>query len=1158
MTHRGIDPKDVVRTISNRVIPAANATPPRKGPSVLAPALAIPRRWDWGRAVQVLLGVELVLVLALAQVMFAGYRVGVGNQSIQIPFLKHWMDPQLFAADPVVTKTLADYPSMFFKGLAKVVGVVDGWLPAADAAGARPVDPLLSVYFWLHVLTAAAVFACAYALGRAMFNGSRAAGAALVLLLACGHHRALAGDELYSIGFTHTWAVFPLAIGALALLYAGRYVWAFALVGVMFNLHALTAAYLMVMFCAWAALEIRRQPGWAWRLALCVGVFTLLAAPTALDMLANKQQWTADWLEKTRIRSADHSFPSVWWVQGDGDVPRFLLLAGLAAVAMSWTPDPRVRRKSLLMLAGVAFLFVVGIVFTELWPKATVIRAQLFRASRLAMVLMLAHVAGGIVAGIRAGGWGRWFVGRTPPAQAGYRGSGDRPAPADPTWAIARQRVGPTGWLEVLLAVATFACVAIPGLFTLAPWVLLAAVLVAIANGRLGWGQAVVACAALLATVLAARTIEFHIPGIDSTVSTDRVIRAVTQAGPMLALAAAIALAVWAVMRLRVGPRAKLCALVAACVGVTVLGVDGYRKRAYAGVTKEDPWVVAQLWVARNTPADAVVLVPPDKGGFRVHSDRAVVAEWRDGTQLYFTAAFAQDWWARLMATRPAVYDARGKELSRGKGIEKMTDGEVEAVARQYGATLAVLPSGQDRPGFRKLFDTADLLPGEREAWAVYRPVVLNDEDQFLEEARERITKHRTSDAKLEVVGPDGKPLAGADVTVRHVRHAFLFGVSIPPFTAHDASDDFEWVAPPVTPKQLDAVKGVFNFSVIPFSAKWQVLEPTEGARQWDELDKYVDWCTKNGIVMEFHYLSGFTPRWARAKRQTDPDGAKAAWLKFCMDAADRYQDRIAYWQVMNDAYLKDWAPDAFKLIRAKYPHLKLGLSDCSTFWYPGFDPRKATQSELRNSRVLRGAAEIEQLQDAGHRVDFYATHGHSPHGAYPDLRGIHAALDGFAHYGVKVQVTEATMDLGLKILGPGRSGDWDADKAADYWEKYYTTVFAHPAAEALNYWDLGASVVRANRAAMAMGVGATGQAGLLDPKNDFAPRPTYLRLKKLITETWSTNFTATTAPDGAVPYTGRYYHGDYELTAKLDGRELKAKFTVKPGEKNEIKVKVE
>src|SRR5438270_6396955 len=107
-----------------------------------------------GRLVRAVLGVELLVLLALAQVMFAGYRLGVGNQSIQIPFLKHWMDPKLYANDPMVKQTLADYPSFFFRLLATVVTEQN----------------LYSAYFWLHVVTAAAVLATAYFLGRAIFK----------------------------------------------------------------------------------------------------------------------------------------------------------------------------------------------------------------------------------------------------------------------------------------------------------------------------------------------------------------------------------------------------------------------------------------------------------------------------------------------------------------------------------------------------------------------------------------------------------------------------------------------------------------------------------------------------------------------------------------------------------------------------------------------------------------------------------------------------------------------------------------------------------------------------------------------------------------------------------------------------------------------------
>src|SRR4051794_33320855 len=78
-------------------------------------------------------------LLAVGQVIFAGYELGAGNQTIQIPFLRHWQDPTLFANDPVV-RTAADYPTWFFRLLALVV--------PGQAAGGVP-----TAYFFLHLMT---------------------------------------------------------------------------------------------------------------------------------------------------------------------------------------------------------------------------------------------------------------------------------------------------------------------------------------------------------------------------------------------------------------------------------------------------------------------------------------------------------------------------------------------------------------------------------------------------------------------------------------------------------------------------------------------------------------------------------------------------------------------------------------------------------------------------------------------------------------------------------------------------------------------------------------------------------------------------------------------------------------------------------------------
>src|SRR5215204_3198316 len=44
-----------------------------------AATIATESGWTFGRVVRAMLGVELIVLLALAQVIFAGYRMGVGN-----------------------------------------------------------------------------------------------------------------------------------------------------------------------------------------------------------------------------------------------------------------------------------------------------------------------------------------------------------------------------------------------------------------------------------------------------------------------------------------------------------------------------------------------------------------------------------------------------------------------------------------------------------------------------------------------------------------------------------------------------------------------------------------------------------------------------------------------------------------------------------------------------------------------------------------------------------------------------------------------------------------------------------------------------------------------------------------------------------------------
>jgi hypothetical protein len=237
------------------------------------------------------------------------------------------------------------------------------------------------------------------------------------------------------------------------------------------------------------------------------------------------------------------------------------------------------------------------------------------------------------------------------------------------------------------------------------------------------------------------------------------------------------------------------------------------------------------------------------------------------------------------------------------------------------------------------------------------------------------------------------------------------------------------------------------------------------------------------------------------------------------------------------------YAGEVFNQIHAKYPDLKLGISHCAQF-YGG------------SSAAMRGSDDLELLQSENVKVDFFSSHGHKPMGSWPDMRHVYESLDAWAKYNVKFHVSEATLDLGLQFVSPIRQADrWTPELAADFFEAYYTTLFSHPNVEAINYWDLSHSIIRSVGFA-SQALGGTGQAGLLDPDRNDAPRPVYDRMKKLITETWMTRLSTRAKPDGTVAFRG--FHGDYEVVARLpNGKTLKGKFSVHPGEGNTYQLRL-
>ena len=1034
-----------------------------------------PARWPWW--------VLACALLALAQVQWAGYQIGVGNQTVQVPFLERMHDPSLFPRDEMVQRTLDRYPTLFFPLLAPALR----WVRFEN------------LYLALHLLTAAAALAGAVALVRVMIGSAGAAWLTVLFLLA-GHHHALADQTLYSNGFTHTWAVFPWLLAALVCWYAGRHRTAFILTGLLMNLHALEAGQLAVVLCFWALGNIRRL-GWR-RVAGLVGLLLVFAAPTLWMLARHPQSFDAQWLEWTRLRSALHSFPSAWWRSGDASVPRYAVLLALAALSWSWLPAGNARRQTVWFAAGTGLLWIVGTVFTEVWPQPVVVRAQLFRSSRLLAVVALAWIAAGCV---RA--WALPFA-------------GERKLPQ---W---------RAWLEFANATLLALVLAWPAAVLLLPVALVATTVVALANGRLSWLQAAVAGGAVMICLAAWQTIQFVVPGASPGFSLSAAIAGSGPGGWGCGLVAAAAVLWWMAARSGRSGRTAIAAVVGAVMGIAGLARfwPGWR----AGGGTDAGWWMAQRWARQNTPVDALFLTPVQTGGFRILSQRSVVGEWRDGTQLYFCAAFGPVWWERMNALQPGMRAAPDGQrlLVRGRSLEDQTDEDVIALAKRYGATHLALPVDANRR-LTVLYTNA--------VWGIYRPAIAPPpvataadelkQAAFLREVVEpNIDKNRKSAARVQVMGADGRPLYDAGYRIGQTNSLFRFGVSLPPFlpAGEGAVPPHTLRPPPLSAAQLDRVRDVFNFSVIAESAWWSNLEPHEGQPRFDDLEKYLAWCRAQGWVTEFSFLSGFPPGWWYDKPAAEQ---VLQFQRHALDLVDRFGALVDYWQATNRGLMLEAATNVMARLREKLPGIQLGLSDAARFASPRLPPR-------READLDRGLEDLRRLKEQGVVVDYVALHGHEPWGMRADARTMYEVLDAFAKEGVPIHITEFAAPAAGPMEGGGQRGAWDPAEQAGYCRLAYTVLFSHPAVTAINYAELGP-------------VTRLADAGLIGP--DGRPRPAYEALRELILHRWRTRVQGRLPLDGRIQFRG--FHGDYQLQVTLkNGKTARAMFRVAPGQENDFR----
>ena len=375
--------------------------------------------------------------------------------------------------------------------------------------------------------------------------------------------------------------------------------------------------------------------------------------------------------------------------------------------------------------------------------------------------------------------------------------------------------------------------------------------------------------------------------------------------------------------------------------------------------------------------------------------------------------------------------------------------------------------------------------------------------------ADQRIDNIRKSPLIVEVAGPAGQPIAGAQVEVQQTRHAFWFGTAIGARTLLDS------VSGPDT-RLSDAVQQNFNIVTFENDLKWPDWEhdrqsPVLAAR----------WCQEHNIAVRGHNM--IWPAWRHLPGrlrdlQSQPGQLRQEVLHHVEDIGKSMSPYATMWDVVNEPFtnhdLMDVLGDGiltqcFRAAREAAPGAKLFINDYGIVTNNGMDHAHRTSYERTIERLLAEQAPLEGIGIQGHFGQEFTA---------PER--ILEILDRLAQFHLPLQMTE--------FSAQAEDREMDANLLRDV----MTVFFSYPAANAFILWGFYDCK------------GFEHKATLYDASGQLTPAGKIYR--ELVFHRWWTHETLKTAADGKAQIQG--FHGQYEVSVTCDGLADKRTVDLEPG----------
>lgn len=386
---------------------------------------------------------------------------------------------------------------------------------------------------------------------------------------------------------------------------------------------------------------------------------------------------------------------------------------------------------------------------------------------------------------------------------------------------------------------------------------------------------------------------------------------------------------------------------------------------------------------------------------------------------------------------------------------------------------------------------------------------------------------HRVGERAIQLLSPNGEPLARRDVEIAQTRHAFGFGST--GFELIPYANGETEAAGADAARLAERWLGLFDSATLPFYRG--DFEPQPGQPQTHRIRTAARWFAERGVRLKGHPLVWHTVK----ATWMDPLPPEEAWQltlgRIRRELGD-FRGLIEAWDVVNEAVIMpvfENEPDGVPNVISRIARAKGRIP----LIREAFEAARATDpgaTLLINDFDLSSAYEclIEGLLESGVRLDGIGLQTHM-HQGYWGEEAMLAMVDRFARYGLPLHLSENTLVSGelmpahIVDLNDFQPESWPSTpegeaRQADELVRHYRSLVGHPSVASITYWGITDA-----------GAWLGAPAGLL--RADGSPKPAYDALRELVRGQWWLEATQTHTDDnGVVRVSG--FLGDYRVAA--------------------------